>query len=98
MHLKRGKDITLMVTHLKAKETAEFMEVRRNQSIHIVKLVNEITNQKKKSNILLAGDFNASLEEPAYKLLREAGMSSAYETVCGAEPEYTTWKVIQNIR
>ena len=98
VHLKTGKDITLMVTHLKAKETPEFMEVRRNQSIHRVKLVNEITNQKKKSNIILAGDFNASLEEPAYKLLREAGMSSAYETVCGAEPEYTTWKVIQNIR
>eukprot|EP00091_Calanus_sinicus_P014758 TRINITY_DN3242_c0_g1_i3.p1 TRINITY_DN3242_c0_g1~~TRINITY_DN3242_c0_g1_i3.p1 ORF type:complete len:182 (-),score=36.43 TRINITY_DN3242_c0_g1_i3:461-1006(-) len=29
VHLKTGKDITLIVTHLKAKETPQYMEVRR---------------------------------------------------------------------
>ena len=92
LHLKSGKEITFLVTHLKAKETPQFEEVRRNQAIHIVKLVKDITS-KKNTNIILAGDFNATTEEPAHKLVREGGLNSAYEVVCGSEPEYTTWKV-----
>ena len=92
-HLKTGKEITFMVTHLKAKETPEFVEVRKNQSSHIIKLVNEMKNKKKTANIILAGDFNASLEEPAYQIVKQAGLTSAYESVSGAEPGYTTWKV-----
>eukprot|EP00092_Neocalanus_flemingeri_P008352 GFUD01009006.1.p1 GENE.GFUD01009006.1~~GFUD01009006.1.p1 ORF type:complete len:302 (+),score=89.01 GFUD01009006.1:133-1038(+) len=91
-HLKSGEVITILVTHLKAKESPEFIEERKNQSSDICKLVKEIKIQKK-TNIILAGDFNASMEEPAYQLVRKAGMSSAYESVLGAEPEYTTWKV-----
>jgi len=93
VHIKSGKEITFMVTHLKAKETPEFAEVRRNQSIHIIQLVKGIMNEKKKSNIILAGDFNATNDEPACKLMKIAGLSSAYETVSGSEPDYTTWKV-----
>jgi len=92
-HLKSGTVITVLVTHLKAKETPEFVEVRKSQSIHLIKLVNSIKKQKKTANIILAGDFNASLEEPAYQLVKKAGLSSAYEVVAGTEPDYTTWKV-----
>jgi len=92
LHLKSGKEITFLATHFKAKETPEFAEVRRNQAIHIVKLVQDIMN-KKKSNIILAGDFNATNDEPAIKLIKDGGLISAYETICGSEPEYTTWKI-----
>jgi len=92
LHLKTGKEITFLATHFKAKETAEFAEVRRNQAMHIIKLVKDILKEKK-SNIVLAGDFNATNDEQAIKLMKDDGLCSAYETICGSEPEYTTWKV-----
>jgi len=91
-HKLTGKFLTILVTHLKAKETPEFVEIRKQQAECLVKLVREIQSEWC-APLILAGDFNATPDEPAYKILCDAHLQSAYEELCGEEPDYTTWKI-----
>jgi len=47
------------------------------------------------SAVLLTGDFNSGAMEWPGRAVRGAGLQSAYQAVDGAEPAYTTWKVLR---
>jgi len=88
-HIKTKELISVLVTHLKAKETKENQEIRSQQASHILQIIPTLPTDK----IILVGDFNASPEEPIYQLIQEAGFVSAYYQTMAREPDYTTWKI-----
>jgi len=86
-HRTTKKRLTVCCTHLKAKKG--FEDVRLAQAGHLVDIIKE----EKGERTILAGDFNAGLDEAVYKLVKErGGLESAYGRVLSMEPEYTTWK------
>jgi endonuclease/exonuclease/phosphatase family metal-dependent hydrolase len=86
-HRGAGKPVTVMATHLKAKQG--FEKTRAAQATHLL----EILKAQRAECVILAGDFNAGLEERVYPLVLAEGLASAYAAVQGREPPYTTWKV-----
>ena len=82
-----GKRTTIYVTHLKAKKGCESVRVAQTKQLM------EIIKSDDPATTILAGDFNAGLEEPVYEMVRSLGLESAYKEVLGSEPAYTTWKV-----
>merc|ERR1712080_294910 len=69
-----------------------FESLRAAQTEHLLRII-QTEKQEKQERIILAGDFNAGLEEAGYGRVREAGLESAYRKVLGQEPEYTTRKI-----
>ena len=102
-HKESRQRLAVFVTHLKAKKGCE--GIREAQTRHLLELVKE----ESAARTLLVGDFNAPLQvgvesadncehdhdaqEPVYGLVVDSGLVSAYSSVMGCEPEYTTWKV-----
>merc|ERR1712226_26077 len=70
-----------------------FEGVRLSQTRHVLDIIKE----EKGERTILAGDFNAGLDESVYLLVKEGGgLESAYKQVLSKEPEYTTWKLRGN--
>jgi len=90
-HRTSKKRVTVCCTHLKAKKG--FEGVRLAQAGHLLHIIRE----EKGERTILAGDFNAGLDESVYMLVKEqGGLESAYKQVLSKEPEYTTWKLRGN--
>jgi len=90
-HRETKKRVTVCCTHLKAKKG--FEGVRLAQAKHLLDIIKEAKGER----TILAGDFNAGLDERVYQLVKEeGGLESAYNDVLGKEPEYTTWKLRGN--
>jgi len=90
-HRATKKRVTVCCTHLKAKKG--FEGVRLAQARHALDIIKE----EKGERTILAGDFNAGLDESVYMLVKEhGGLESAYNQVLSKEPEYTTWKLRGN--
>jgi len=90
-HRETKKRVTVCCTHLKAKKG--FEGVRLAQARHLLDIIKE----EKGERTILAGDFNAGLDERVYQLVKEdGGLESAYNHVLSKEPEYTTWKLRGN--
>ncbi|CAF0757254.1 unnamed protein product [Rotaria sp. Silwood1] len=88
-HIPSSSLVVFIGTHFKAKK--QFALSRINQTNALVDFVNK--KYTKKTNIIVAGDFNGEIDEPFYEILLKAGFNSAYRVLMNNhEPPYTTWK------
>ncbi|HET7636976.1 MAG TPA: endonuclease/exonuclease/phosphatase family protein [Candidatus Limnocylindria bacterium] len=62
---------------------------RRVRLDEVRRLLEELAERPAADATLIAGDLNATPDEPACDALREAGFRSAYEAANGGEPEWT---------
>ena len=89
-----GKSLFVATLHLKAKKG--FEEMRLAQSRDALSYIGEYT--KDIDHFVLCGDFNGIPEEPFYSALKESNfLDSAYHTLLGSEPEFTTCKIRSDI-
>ena len=85
--------VCIAVTHLKAKQ--EGRELRMAQGKH---LLSEIKSFAENHPVIVCGDFNATSDEPVYKLFSgndsSLKLSSSYVTphYGNKEPPLTSWK------
>jgi len=93
----RGDDFTPFVVggcHLKSTKASKGEMIRLDQCKQILNILNR---EFEGLPVILGSDMNAEADSSAYKALAypfviESGMTSAYQTVLGKEPEYTSWK------
>jgi len=85
--------VRIVATHLKAKKG--FEEQRRLQCEAIAKFIN--LDKSPLDLTIICGDFNTDPDSEAVAALLEQTTSmkleSAYRTVSGSEPDWTTWKI-----
>lgn len=55
----------------------------------IARLLGALEHDRSARRTIIAGDLNATPDEPACRALREAGFRSSYASANGAEPEWT---------
>ena len=90
----KGKDFSISVTHLKAKEDPKCERMRREQ---IGDLIQYLKDKNLDHPLILCGDFNSPPTDTTYAVVKSSdlGLASVNTHLSkeGQEPEYTTWKV-----
>lgn len=89
-HKLSSANIVFIGTHLKAKQP--FADIRLAQIQGTLQYLTE--HYSSRAHIIIAGDFNGDAGEPFYDAVRQAGFSSAYQSMSNdnKEPAFTTWK------
>jgi endonuclease/exonuclease/phosphatase family metal-dependent hydrolase len=78
-----GSSLHFVVTHLHHLVPDE--AIREEQAIQLTEWL-----RPDKGALVVVGDFNAEPEEPAYRVMEEAGFRSAFAEANGEEP-HSTW-------
>lgn len=90
--------ITLFVCHLKSGR--EFDEQRGAEAKGVISLVQALEKEKPGANVLILGDFNATLNQPALQHFVQAGMPSIFNDRQPRDPQtmtHTTGRCIDHI-
>ena len=82
------------------RELRRFRAFTSGESANVASSEEEETRERESEStsasipIVLAGDLNARPDERAVRYFKtRAGLVSAYESVLGSEPKFTTWKI-----
>merc|ERR1712098_538349 len=88
-----GKKFAVVTAHLKAGDKADFRAGKIQHGGLMADMINDLIKTLKVP-VIYAGDLNTSPTTPAFKAFRGKcpSMQSAYQTVLGAEQEFTTYK------
>uniref|UniRef100_T1J2V4 Nocturnin n=1 Tax=Strigamia maritima TaxID=126957 RepID=T1J2V4_STRMM len=91
-----GQSFCVVTTHLKARQGSILSTLRNEQGKDLLQFVR--VNCSQDMPIFVCGDFNAEPNEPVYSAMTNCGkdfvgFKSAYKTMYGEEPDYTTWKI-----
>jgi nocturnin len=92
-HKVTGREICVATTHLKARQGALLSTLRNEQGKDILDFLHEHVHNRP---LVVCGDFNAEPSEPVYSTIlsdERFDFHSAYRTLDGQEPAYTTWKI-----
>lgn len=102
VHLSSGKEILVVVTHLKSTKSVDGEQIRLAQSEQLLECIRTTLGGRNDIGVILCCDLNAEPMDSsncpalAYPLfLNDAvlGLDSAYRAVLGSEPLHTTWKL-----
>jgi nocturnin len=93
---KRGKEICVATTHLKARSGTLLPTIRNEQGKDILEWLDVFSGERP---LIISGDFNAEPSEPVYHTMvqdEKNKLQSAYNLMGNEREdnlEYTTWKI-----
>lgn len=88
-HIPSSIPLIFIGTHFKAKKA--FFHSRAKQAETLIQFLTQ--NYSTHSHIILAGDFNGTMDEPFYSKIINSGFQSSYRVLMNDhEPDFTTWK------
>ncbi|TRY73758.1 hypothetical protein TCAL_12530 [Tigriopus californicus] len=95
-----GQEVCVATTHLKARNGALLSTLRNEQGKDLIEFMASESRSCGPAGslpraVICCGDFNAEPTEPVYQTMTENDLKlqSAYATIDGNEPKYTTWKI-----